>query len=629
MNAFADQAVALARRGFRVFPLIPGTKRPAIEKWQKLATTDEEVIRRGWGDRNYNIGIATGNGIVGIDIDVKDGRQGEDSLAALGLPQAYFETLIVRTPSGGRHLYFKGPDIPNSASSFGAGIDVRGSGGYLVAPGSVLSNGSGKGSYTIEHDVTGELHDLWPGFLRPVHERVHGPAIELDDVGAVGRAREYLLRHKPAIEGQGGDDHTYRTACQLKDFGVSEGVALQLLVDHWNERCLPPWTRDDLAVKVGDAYRYGQNSPGSAHPAAVFSDVLVEPDPKLPVSGPWKWHGEPVSHKVAFLYKNFLPLTATAVMVGAPNAGKTFLEMELARSLATGKPFFGMEPKRRGGTAFLFAGSEGSSFVTRMAALEERDGLPIAAAGLPDMTVRGAFTELVKELRKLSAEMEMIWDVPLRMVVLETLAASGLIANENDNGEMGRLFANFGKVAEELGVVFMVAHHPPKGGDGLRGGGAAIGGVDYIIEIKRDGRDNLRRVELSKARDCEQRPIGAFTLLPVHLGDDEDGDPITSMTVSMGEAVRATGGKTPSRMESFMRSLEFARDEFGGQIEGELMTPLTAIKDEFFKLNDDTSRSSAAKAFDRCKEFALNMGVIESRAVGGTHFVLWKEQTYE
>lgn len=83
----------------------------------------------------FGVGVATGarSGIIGLDLDRKNGL---DGLAALQLLGDIPETLAVATPTGGLHLYLRHPGfpVPNSASVLGPGIDVRGDGGYLVLP---------------------------------------------------------------------------------------------------------------------------------------------------------------------------------------------------------------------------------------------------------------------------------------------------------------------------------------------------------------------------------------------------------------------------------------------------------------------------------------------------------------
>jgi len=79
------------------------------------------------------------------------------------------------------------------------------------------------------------------------------------------RARAYLEKMPPAIQGEHGDARTFRAAAVLvRDLGLSDDDALALLGE-WNARCVPPWTEDDLRVKLARARKYGRRSPGGVH----------------------------------------------------------------------------------------------------------------------------------------------------------------------------------------------------------------------------------------------------------------------------------------------------------------------------------------------------------------------------
>ncbi|WP_449064790.1 bifunctional DNA primase/polymerase [Planomonospora algeriensis] len=170
-------ALAAARRGWHVFPLTPGGKRPlpGFTDWESRATDDPEAIRRLWDGRPYNVGIACGpSRLVVIDLDTpKDGRrppqpwdvpgvnEGADVLASLceqaGQPFP-FETFQVRTRRGGVHLYFTAPDgvtLGNTSGDRGRGlgwlIDTRATGGYVVGPGSRVDLPDGRGTYDVIH----------------------------------------------------------------------------------------------------------------------------------------------------------------------------------------------------------------------------------------------------------------------------------------------------------------------------------------------------------------------------------------------------------------------------------------------------------------------------------------------
>jgi len=199
-------ALAHAARGWRVFPLRAGDKRPAIKDWEARATCDSARIRRAWlRHPRLNIGIACGpSDLVVIDLDTSDHgsvrpaewdrpgiRDGVDVLAALAanhdqpLP---WETLSTQTPSGGEHLYFTAPAgyrIRNSAGRLGWLIDVRAAGGYVVAAGSVVR---GRRYRSSEFDEVAAL-PAW------IAELLHEPATRRPDLGPVldivGRRSQY------------------------------------------------------------------------------------------------------------------------------------------------------------------------------------------------------------------------------------------------------------------------------------------------------------------------------------------------------------------------------------------------------------------------------------------------------
>ncbi|MBM7053173.1 bifunctional DNA primase/polymerase [Streptomyces durocortorensis] len=171
MNARLLSAVLdAAGRGWHVFPLRPGDKRPALHgetacpgtgdcaaghrKWEDRATTDPDRIRKAWSAGAFNVGLATGrSGLVVVDLDsvkVKDPKGTPDGVTSLQAlceraGQAVPATYRTRTASGGHHLYFTAPPgvrLGNSAGRLGKHIDTRAHGGYVVAAGSTLPNGA-------------------------------------------------------------------------------------------------------------------------------------------------------------------------------------------------------------------------------------------------------------------------------------------------------------------------------------------------------------------------------------------------------------------------------------------------------------------------------------------------------
>lgn len=129
-------ALEYAACGVPVFPCLPGAKRPATAHAFYDRSADPEVINAWWQERDYNIGVVPDDlGCVVIDLD---GVLGEAAWAAFLAEGPVDQPLWhIRTPSGGRHLWFSGSLRP-SAGKLGPGIDIRSQGSYVLVPPSVV-----------------------------------------------------------------------------------------------------------------------------------------------------------------------------------------------------------------------------------------------------------------------------------------------------------------------------------------------------------------------------------------------------------------------------------------------------------------------------------------------------------
>ena len=132
-------ALAYARRGVPVFPCEPGGKRPLTRNGFWDATTEARQIGAWWARwPAANVGVPTGgrSGLLVLDADPRGG--GFESLALLERENGPLpETARARTGGGGVHVFFgypAGETVRNSAGTLGAGLDVRGEGGYVVVP---------------------------------------------------------------------------------------------------------------------------------------------------------------------------------------------------------------------------------------------------------------------------------------------------------------------------------------------------------------------------------------------------------------------------------------------------------------------------------------------------------------
>jgi hypothetical protein len=131
-----------AVRGFAVFPCLEKSKAPACGQGFRDGTSNPATIRRWWnGCHNYNIGIATGliSAVWVLDVD---GATGAESLESLEASNGPLPPTLCSITSAGCHLWFRTDgQIPSSAGRVGAGLDVRGDGGYVLAPPSIHPDG--------------------------------------------------------------------------------------------------------------------------------------------------------------------------------------------------------------------------------------------------------------------------------------------------------------------------------------------------------------------------------------------------------------------------------------------------------------------------------------------------------
>ncbi|MEH0546197.1 bifunctional DNA primase/polymerase [Streptomyces sp. NPDC054884] len=215
-SALLRAALNAIERGWHVFPLRSGTKRPALHgeqscpgtgpcagghrKWEERATTDPDRIRATWSHGPFNVGIATGpSGLLVVDLDVpKDNGSSDapDGAATFGAlceraGHAVPATYRIRTASGGTHLYFTAPPgvrLTNTAGTVGELVDTRAWGGYVVAAGSVTPAGPYEPLCDAEAaPLPGWLHSV----LKPAPKRSHVPSVAVP--GQSGRYADVAL----------------------------------------------------------------------------------------------------------------------------------------------------------------------------------------------------------------------------------------------------------------------------------------------------------------------------------------------------------------------------------------------------------------------------------------------------
>lgn len=533
-----EAALSLSRRGFLVFPIAAGGKSPPLVKnWQHVATTDEKVIRSWWTQwPQANVGIHCDGWLV-VDVDPKKG--GYESLARLELELELPATYEVSTPSGGRHLYYRLSDehhCRNGVDVLGPGLDVRTTGGYVLGAGSSLLDGVYRAHR--EGDACFVPGALAARCVAPqVPDRPLAP-VQTDADAAVARAVDFLRTHPVAVEGHGGDHHTFRTVCRVRDFGVPEERADEALRD-WNERCVPPWDAGELAVKVANAYQYAQDAAGKLTPEALGFEVVPQSLPPVEKSEVKQTVATELMHPAdvgldeilgaEYLIKGVLERQSNAVLFGHWNVGKTFVVLDMAASIATGTPWFEKRVKQG---RVLYLGYEGQrAMKKRMLAL--RGKYP----QLADRTVPFEWHPMrlpltqgtgVDELGAILAAFIERHKAAPDLLVIDPLA-NALGGDDADANLMGSLNTCVAEIMRKQRCTVLRVHHSGHGNqDRARGHSSLPAGVDTEIRV------DEQEIALTKQRDDVRGKV-SFRLEIVKLGKDRDGDDVTTCLVQYVE----------------------------------------------------------------------------------------------
>ena len=248
-----EEALQLAGSGFRVLPLHSPdpahasgcschrsgcespAKHPRTKHGAMDAIADDKEIRRWWTMwPTANIGIATGGGLVVLDVDPR--HDGDSSLEELENEHGEIVTRTVRTGGGGLHLYFQG-DLP-ARGAFRQGLDLKAAGGYVVAAGSRHASGQ---RYTWVDP--GEGIRVVPEWLHKIintSKSQNGPRGPLPDT----------------IQEGGRNNALASLAGTMRRRGASEASILAALESENATRCVPPLPVDEVKAIAASVARY-------------------------------------------------------------------------------------------------------------------------------------------------------------------------------------------------------------------------------------------------------------------------------------------------------------------------------------------------------------------------------------
>ena len=314
--------------------------------------------------------------------------------------------------------------------------------------------------------ITGDLGEKYTAAPREVTILDFVP----DQSPDIARAIEYLKHLPAAVEFNGSDDATIKVANAIGDLGLSQECALEIIWEHWANRCEGDWTKDWLEEKIRSAYCSRQNeigcdALGNRPTNEIFAEFLANAKPRGSTISASALEGKPIPPR-EWVIKDWLLKGSVASLYGDGGLGKSLTAMQALTDVSLGLPFFGLETRQMRGFGYFSEDSE--------AELHRRQADIVASLGVKFSDLKDLFWQsrvgcnniLMKFLREGEGEptepfaelRKEVLRIEARFVVLD--AAADVFGGNEIIRPQVRQFINMltGLALEIDGAILSLAH---------------------------------------------------------------------------------------------------------------------------------------------------------------------------
>jgi RecA-family ATPase len=261
--------------------------------------------------------------------------------------------------------------------------------------------------------------------------------------------------------------------------------------------------------------------------AVPFSDdtkiLKAKPATNFPI---FKFDELHVSTSGNYLIKGLIPSPGLTVVWGPPKCGKTFVVIDMALHVALGRSY--RERRVRAGPVIYIACEGQQGFPARLEAFKQEhmtEGADAPAFYFVPVTI-----DLKEDVDRLIDDIGTVLEGESpAAVVIDTLNRS-LVGSENTDEDMSAYIKAADKIVQAFECATIVIHHCGHEGGRPRGHSSLTGAVDAQISVSKS-KDGTIKMKLETAKDLPDGKELFSRLIPIEVGIDEDGDPITSCVV--------------------------------------------------------------------------------------------------
>jgi len=306
-------------------------------------------------------------------------------------------------------------------------------------------------------------------------------------------------------------------------------------------------------------------------PIPYVSPFKVVPAHELFLPGPDHEH----------LIDDMLVRGEMSMLAGASQSGKSFLALAMAMAVARGVPFFN-RMTRQG--LVLYVAGEGACGLWRRripaywSKHELTEGAHLPFVLVPRrIDLHASDDDVVALIVEAIHQAKIFAPTPLELIIIDTLSAAMIGANENSSQDVSRILARCARLSEETGAAILLVHHLNAGGEKVRGHTSLLANLDSVLLVNKLSQTDLqgrplRRLLLAKEKESESGTHMDFVLEPMSLGLDESGKPKSSCVVvppagyddvELAAATKGNRLNLPDVGRTVLKSLDLALEKHG------------------------------------------------------------------
>ena len=492
-----EQALEFAlKHDLAVIPLEPGTKKPLEMGWATMGRRTADQID-AMPEGNYGV-LTEGITVVDFDprnMDVSDPEDDNMVSYMIDLIRRTYgltETLEIATGSGGVHLYYLGESRPGKLEK---GVDIKsGPASQVVGPGS-LHIVTGK-PYRVWNDV--ERMDILPSLLE-----ARGPISSQEWDGKT--------TNEPKEEGivKGNrDEGLFKHLCHMRRKGLGDTEMRYYAYAINQTQVHPPLTQPEVDKLIRQAIQY---EPGTAALESLMVDAAITA--RKEEDRPSGWLNLDEIHNLpepSYLVDGMLPDRGVGHMVGKSYAGKTFVALDLALSLAQGRDTWFGHRIVEGGCRVAYVAMEGGfDLGQRVDAWTAHNG-PVPADRMNFLVEEPEFSLMTKEGLDFLEYLSTDYRPGLLIIDTQALAAPGL--DENDNAKMSDLMGACKNISTFTGAHVMLVHHAGYSAERARGASSQYASMDVSFYVNTTKDEKSKTLKMTKLKAGPLVDEMAFTL---------------------------------------------------------------------------------------------------------------------